>query len=105
MQRVCRHVAEGCPGCKLIASPYKTQLAAKTEAVRRVLAPFTSAPVTPIVPSPQQWGYRERGTFVQEGPRVGLRDAPEAPWRFWLTGSPSVSVYRPAARRARSATR
>ncbi len=75
MQRVCRHVAEGCPGCKLIASPYKTQLAATTEAVRRVLAPFTSAPVTPIVPSPQQWGYRERGTFVQEGPRVGLRGA------------------------------
>lgn len=31
------------------------------------------------------------------GPRVGLRGAPERPWRFWLTGESSVSDYRPAA--------
>ena len=30
------------------------------------------------------------------GPRVGLRGAPERPWRFWVTGDPTVSVYRPA---------
>ena len=30
------------------------------------------------------------------GPRVGLRGAPERPWRFWIPGEPSVSVYRPA---------
>lgn len=28
------------------------------------------------------------------GPRVGLRLAPERPWRFWLPGEPSVSTYR-----------
>jgi DNA-3-methyladenine glycosylase len=32
------------------------------------------------------------------GPRVGLRGAPERPWRFWLPGEESVSVYRPAKR-------
>ncbi|GAA1931804.1 DNA-3-methyladenine glycosylase [Nocardioides lentus] len=39
---------------------------------------------------------------VRTGPRVGLRGAPERPWRFWLHDEPSVSQYRPAApRRAR----
>ncbi len=42
---------------------------------------------------------------ISQGPRVGLREAADAPWRFWLTDARSVSVYRPAARRARSATR
>lgn len=34
---------------------------------------------------------------VSTGPRVGLRGAPERPWRFWITGDPTVSAYRPAA--------
>ena len=34
---------------------------------------------------------------VSTGPRVGLRAAADRPWRFWATGEPSVSVYRPAA--------
>ncbi|MCW2766440.1 MAG: DNA-3-methyladenine glycosylase [Nocardioides sp.] len=33
---------------------------------------------------------------VSSGPRVGLRGAPERPWRFWATGAPTVSSYRPA---------
>ncbi|MBD8042851.1 DNA-3-methyladenine glycosylase [Arthrobacter sp. Sa2BUA2] len=38
------------------------------------------------------------------GPRVGVsgEGGGEAyPWRFWLTGEPSVSKYRPAVQRAR----
>ena len=42
---------------------------------------------------------------ISTGPRVGLRHAPDRPWRFWLTGDPTVSRYvaaRPAgARRTR----
>jgi len=34
---------------------------------------------------------------VATGPRVGLRQAAERPWRYWLPGEPTVSVYRPAA--------
>jgi len=30
------------------------------------------------------------------GPRVGLRQAPDHPWRFWLTDEPTVSRYVPA---------
>ena len=42
---------------------------------------------------------------VSTGPRVGLRGAPDRPWRFWLTGEPSVSTYRPAAPARRTAPR
>jgi DNA-3-methyladenine glycosylase len=33
---------------------------------------------------------------VRTGPRVGLRNGAERPWRFWLDDEPTVSVYRPA---------
>jgi DNA-3-methyladenine glycosylase len=35
------------------------------------------------------------------GPRVGLRQAADRPWRFWLDGDPTVSAYRPAVVRKR----
>ena len=37
------------------------------------------------------------GGDVSAGPRVGLRQAADRPWRFWLPGEPTVSTYRPAA--------
>jgi DNA-3-methyladenine glycosylase len=36
-------------------------------------------------------------TEVSTGPRVGLRAAADHPWRFWATGEPTVSAYRPAS--------
>lgn len=52
------------------------------------------APSTPIDPG-----------RIRTGPRVGVRgaggDAARFPWRFWLAGEPSVSVYRAAAARRR----
>jgi DNA-3-methyladenine glycosylase len=40
---------------------------------------------------------------VRTGPRVGLREAGDRPWRFYLADDPTVSVYRPASRlRSRS---
>ena len=40
-------------------------------------------------------------TGVSTGPRVGLRHAPDRPWRFWLTDDPTVSRYVPASPRRR----
>jgi DNA-3-methyladenine glycosylase len=31
---------------------------------------------------------------VRWGPRVGIREAAELPWRAWIDGEPSVSTYR-----------
>lgn len=39
---------------------------------------------------------REPVRTVSTGPRVGLRGAPDRPWRYWITGERSVSSYRPA---------
>jgi len=36
---------------------------------------------------------------VATGPRVGLRQAADRQWRFWIEGDPTVSSYRPAKRR------
>ena len=52
-------------------------------------AQLTAGPVT-LVPGAPATGY-------ETGPRVGLRGAPERPWRFWLPGERTVSDYRPAA--------
>ena len=39
---------------------------------------------------------------VRTGPRVGVAGAgAPTPWRFWVDGEPSVSVYRPAVPRRR----
>ncbi len=38
-----------------------------------------------------------RSEPVSSGPRVGLRQASERPWRFWLPEEPTVSAYRSAA--------
>lgn len=52
---------------------------------------------TDLAAGPVTLTLGEPPAAVSTGPRVGLRGAPDRPWRFWATGDPSVSVYRPAA--------
>jgi len=42
------------------------------------------------------------GAPVSVGPRVGISAAADIPWRFWVTGDPSVSAYRRAKPRDRT---
>jgi DNA-3-methyladenine glycosylase len=39
--------------------------------------------------------------LISTGPRVGVREAADIPWRFWLGGEPTVSAYRPHTPRRR----
>lgn len=38
---------------------------------------------------------------IQAGPRVGIAEAADWPWRFWIPGDPTVSAYRPHPRHRR----
>src|SRR5581483_2324533 len=42
-----------------------------------------------------------RSARIATGPRVGVSSAAEIPWRFWLEGDPTVSLYRAAVPRKR----
>jgi DNA-3-methyladenine glycosylase len=55
--------------------------------VRPALAPGRASP-----PSPPR---------ISTGPRVGVSSGARRPWRFWLTGDPSVSPYRAHVPRAK----
>ena len=44
---------------------------------------------------------RSANRKVLSGPRVGISVAADVPWRFWVEGEPTVSVYRPATPRRR----
>ena len=52
---------------------------------------------TDLVAGPVTLTLGDEVDAVSTGPRVGLRAAPERPWRFWIAGERSVSQYRPAA--------
>jgi DNA-3-methyladenine glycosylase len=41
---------------------------------------------------------------IAVGPRVGVSQAADIPWRFWLAGDPTVSPYRHAVPRRKSST-
>ena len=56
-------------------------------------------PSSPVTLTP---GERVDTSRVRTGPRVGVAGAgAPTPWRFWLDGEPTVSVYRPAVPRKR----
>ena len=52
--------------------------------------------------APLQAAHRsEQEALISTGPRVGVREGADVPWRFWLDGEPTVSVYRPWTPRRR----
>ena len=55
----------------------------------------------PASPLRVRWPEQPVEQDISQGPRVGISVATEFPWRFWLTGDPTVSVYRPFTPRRR----
>ncbi|HEY1639655.1 MAG TPA: DNA-3-methyladenine glycosylase [Streptosporangiaceae bacterium] len=57
---------------------------------------------TPLgIGAPSGWAPPPASS-ISTGPRVGVSQAAEVPWRFWLTSESSVSAYRPAVPRHRA---
>ncbi|MDX1620649.1 MAG: DNA-3-methyladenine glycosylase, partial [Nitriliruptorales bacterium] len=38
-------------------------------------------------------GWRPANDDIRTGPRTGVREAADVPWRFWIDGVPEVSRY------------
>jgi len=55
----------------------------------------------PASPLRIRWPDQRVKQDISQGPRIGISVAAEVPWRFWLTGDPTVSVYRPYTPRRR----
>ena len=60
----------------------------------RAMKAMVTPPRIPLQP-------RGDASRVRHGPRVGLSAGEDTPWRFWLDGEPTVSVYRPHVPRLR----
>lgn len=39
-----------------------------------------------------------KSSAIAQGPRVGVSQAADVPWRFWIAGDPTVSAYRRSPR-------
>lgn len=70
-------------------------LAAGPAKLMQVLALDRAANGTPVLGGgPATLTAGDAPEAVTAGPRVGVTAAHDVPWRFWITGDPSVSVYR-----------
>jgi len=49
---------------------------------------------SPLRLRPGSIGPAENPRKIVAGPRVGVAQAAEVPWRFWFAGEPTVSLYR-----------
>jgi len=58
-------------------------------------------PASPLRIRPPAGEDSAAAAGISRGPRVGISAAADRPWRFWLTGDPTVSPYRAHVPRAR----
>jgi DNA-3-methyladenine glycosylase len=84
----------------------RARTTARSEAALAPRSEAAPAPRSEAAPAPRSEAAPARGDEpflppipprekIASGPRVGVSAAAEVPWRFWIDGEPSVSVYRP----------
>ena len=95
------------PGSSLLILPPR-QAASVAPTPTDTPTPTSAAPTSTAAPTPTSASAAPTplaGARIMTGPRVGVREAADVPWRFWLDGEPTVSPYRPYASRKRGAPR
>jgi DNA-3-methyladenine glycosylase len=60
----------------------------------RVTGEPSSGPPADVAGAPLGTEGATARSRMRTGPRVGVREGAEVPWRFWLDGEPTVSAYR-----------
>jgi DNA-3-methyladenine glycosylase len=60
----------------------------------RVTGEPSSGPPADVAGAPLGTEGATARSLIRTGPRVGVREGAEVPWRFWLDGEPTVSAYR-----------
>jgi DNA-3-methyladenine glycosylase len=90
------------------AARHDRDLAAGPAKLMQVLALNRSANDTSVIdgtgPATLSFGS-EPPPRIAAGPRVGVTSALDVPWRFWISGDPTVSTYRRHAPRKASTPR
>jgi DNA-3-methyladenine glycosylase len=80
------------------ASPLRLRAVAAVAPPRVAGEPSSGPPAdvagTPLGTDPRTGALSAAASVIRTGPRVGVREGAEVPWRFWLDGEPTVSVYR-----------
>jgi len=98
-----RRTAPGPGGRDLARGPARLcQALAITRAQNGADVCDPASPLRVRWPGPAEAATGLPGASISHGPRVGVSAAADVPWRFWVTGDPTVSVYRAhTPRRAR----
>ena len=90
-------VAQGPP--RRLGPPGRPGAGARAICVRRWESPWRTTGLTCSTrrsPVRLTLGAKKHGAV--DGPRVGVSQAADRPWRFWLAGRPEVSLYRRSPR-------
>jgi DNA-3-methyladenine glycosylase len=100
---IARRTAPGPAGRDLARGPARLcQALAITRAQDGADVCDPASPLRVRWPGPAEAATGLPGASISHGPRVGVSAAADLPWRFWVTGDPTVSAYRAhAPRRAR----
>ncbi len=65
---------------------------------RRWESPWTTTELTSSIPTVRSALTLSKEHSAADGPRVGVSQAADRAWRFWLAGRPEVSLYRRSPR-------